>query len=154
VNQIRLLEVNYSNEIHNMILSHQELLQDKAMLNWNRDSIVEILKTEKAFGLVCVNEKTSKSELLAFVIYRDLINIAEILLLGTLVKRQSQGLMRTLFSSLKKDYPEIWLEVHELNTKACKLYEKENFKLDGIRPKYYTDGKSALVMSWKRGLAI
>jgi ribosomal-protein-alanine N-acetyltransferase len=40
---------------------------------------------------------------------------------------------------------EIWLEVHEGNDAARKLYEKQGFVAEGRRPRYYRDGGSAIL---------
>jgi ribosomal-protein-alanine N-acetyltransferase len=154
MNRIEKLGPQYAREIEAIVKDYQAQLENRAQLNWDFNSISEVVSGEKVIGLIYYDEKTSYIELLAFIIYRDLFSIAEVLLLGTKKERQSQGLMTTLINSLKGDYVEIWLEVHELNTKALQFYEKERFKIDGVRLKYYTDGKSALVMSWKRVLAI
>jgi ribosomal protein S18 acetylase RimI-like enzyme len=154
VRRIEELGFDHALEIYNIISEHQKQLQNTAQLNWKLESIVEILKSSRAIGFIQQAENSTKLEILAFIIFRDLKDISEVLLLGTKLEQQSQGLMKALFAKLKEDYQEIWLEVHELNIKAFRLYERELFNVDGVRPKYYTDGKAALVMSWKRVLAI
>lgn len=152
--RIEVLGSEHAEEIYNIINEHKQKLQNTAQLNWKFESIAEILKSSRVFGLIQPSEDKTKFEILAFIVFRDLIDVAEVLLLGTKFEYQSQGLMKELFVKLKEEYQEIWLEVHELNIKAFRLYEQELFKVDGVRPNYYTDGKAALVMSWKRVLAI
>ncbi len=48
----------------------------------------------------------------------------------------------SLFLKAKK----IFLEVKEDNFAAIKLYEEEDFKKIGIRSRYYSDGKDAILM--------
>jgi ribosomal protein S18 acetylase RimI-like enzyme len=155
---MRIKEVgsSHANEINNIISKYQKDHEYKAQLNWSIESISEILSLNKCIGFIPQYKEIVESDIdiLGFIIYRDLTNVAEILLLGTKIENQSQGIMRALISFLKENYSELWLEVHEQNTKAFQFYKKAGFKLDGVRLKYYTDGKAALVMSWKRGLAI
>lgn len=44
---------------------------------------------------------------------------------------------------------EIWLEVSHQNLAALKVYEKIGFHKVGHRPKYYSDGSDALLMTLK-----
>jgi ribosomal protein S18 acetylase RimI-like enzyme len=48
---------------------------------------------------------------------------------------------------VKNDF-EIWLEVSDLNLVAIKTYKACGFKTVGSRPQYYSDGSSAILMTW------
>lgn len=147
------LDAYYANEIYSIIQVYQNQSSNVAQINWNLKSICEVLQSNKAIGLIEGNEKTPQSKLLSFIIYKDMDEIVELLILASVFERQSQGLMGRLLTQLKSKFSEIWLEVHEENLRAIQFYNKEHFNLDGKRPKYYTDSKAALVMSWKRGIA-
>ena len=56
--------------------------------------------------------------------------------------------MEQLLSELIAQQPaetELWLEVHEANGPARKLYEKVCFVEVGKRPRYYADGGTAVL---------
>jgi ribosomal protein S18 acetylase RimI-like enzyme len=150
---IRILDGSHAQEVYSIILDYQNNFQNRAQFNWQFSSIKSVLKTDRAFGLFGSEEFSSSPNLTAFIIYKDLQGIAEILSLGTSIKWQRRGQMTQLLARVKKEYQEIWLEVHEDNEKAIHFYNKEDFILQRVRPKYYTDSKAAKVMSWKRCIA-
>lgn len=87
-------------------------------------------------------------ELIAFVLWRDTGAAWEISFLATQPNAQGQGVMSTLLEHLKANRPQdrpIWLEVHEQNRPARRLYEKIGFVQTGERPKYYSDGGAAIL---------
>lgn len=73
----------------------------------------------------------------------------EIWCLATHPQHQRKGLMSFLLSELQKRFVEIWLEVHESNIQAIRFYKHKEFQQVGSRPKYYKDGKDALLFTWK-----
>ena len=89
-----------------------------------------------------------ENQILAFVFFRELVEEIEISWLATDSAGWGRGhmgaLLRVLFDAYRHKR-EIWLEVHESNLAAQKLYEKLGFKLTGKRPRYYHDGASALL---------
>jgi [ribosomal protein S18]-alanine N-acetyltransferase len=88
----------------------------------------------------------------AFVLYRRQADIWDIVLLGTRVERQRQGLMDRLLSHLLLVRPagtEVWLEVHQGNVGAQNLYKKLGFRQVGRRPKYYRDGSDAILFNFR-----
>ena len=89
----------------------------------------------------------------AFILYRDQGAAWEISFLTTSPAARSQGLMRDLIVKMKADLPadkEIWLEVHELNLPARRLYEKAGFQKTGQRSRYYSDGGAAILYTFKK----
>jgi ribosomal-protein-alanine N-acetyltransferase len=103
-------------------------------------------------GLVlCGADSSSNKEILAFVLYRDVGEALEISFLATARNHLGKGYMAELLSSWLKQKPEskaIWLEVHEKNVPARKLYEKLGFRESGKRPRYYADGGAAVLYNY------
>lgn len=75
--------------------------------------------------------------------------IAEILMIVMQKAIVSQGLggcfLRAVVDDLqKKQFAEVWLEVHARNQRALALYQKMGFQITSRRPRYYPDGADAL----------
>lgn len=91
--------------------------------------------------------------LCAFLLYRFNPHAFEISTLATALKFRRQGWMEKLLvraiNALSQER-EIWLEVHESNQAAQKLYEKLGFSRVGERPNYYRDLKKAYLYSFPR----
>jgi len=89
-------------------------------------------------------------ELRGFVLYREMPGAWEISLVASHPRFRRQGYMEKLFAHLvaaKGQERELWLEVHEENVPAQKLYEKLGFKEVRRRPRYYKDGATAILYS-------
>jgi ribosomal protein S18 acetylase RimI-like enzyme len=87
----------------------------------------------------------------AFVFVWDIGSAWEISFLATDPAARGQGLMNKLIESLKSIRPAdkpLWLEVHEKNEPARKLYEKAGFTEVGRREKYYSDGGTAVLYNF------
>ena len=85
---------------------------------------------------------------LAFVCVRDVSEAYEISVLATGVSQQGKGVMRRLLQQVIEELGgkrHLWLEVHENNLNARKLYEKLGFVHTGTRGGYYRDGSAALL---------
>lgn len=111
---------------------------------WPMDLLGAELATAEAVGIF------EDEKLAGFVLYRDVPGAWEISLVVTHPDFRRRGLMETLIKHLiaaKGQNRELWLEVHQDNDAAQKLYEKLGFKLSGRRPRYYKDGATALLYS-------
>lgn len=100
---------------------------------------------EKGCGLGIFGEAY---RLKAFVIFSKVGPNYEINILATDREERRQGLMLTLIDYLRKSWAEgkeIWLEVHENNSAARNLYEKQGFIAEGRRTSYYRDGGAAIL---------
>lgn len=88
----------------------------------------------------------------AFILYRKTPLAFEISYLATRPEQKRTGHMLGLLEMLAIDARDlglqIWLEVHEDNTPAIRLYETFGFKPQGKRPKYYADGGSAILYNY------
>lgn len=88
--------------------------------------------------------------LVGAVLYRELPEAWEISLVVTSPAFRQRGYMQFLLKHLsdaKGQERELWLEVHEENVPAQKLYEKLGFKEVRRRPRYYKDGGTAIIYS-------
>ncbi|MGE0634629.1 MAG: GNAT family N-acetyltransferase [Pseudobdellovibrionaceae bacterium] len=98
----------------------------------------------------------SSSELCSLLCFRMSQAAWEISIVATNPLFQKQGCAEFLLSSFLEEFrnapepfvkhdSEVWLEVHEQNIKAIRLYEKMGFSKVGRRPRYYTDGSAAIL---------
>lgn len=110
---------------------------------WNKDLLKHELKISQGIGL-----RVEGEGLTSFVLYRHFDEHREITILATKPNRQRKGDMRFLLTYLlerRSPGERIWLEVHEHNEPARQLYGKLGFIEVGRRPKYYRDGKDAIL---------
>ncbi len=113
--------------------------------SWTSFKIEEELKVSVAWGL-WVSET-----LWAFVLWRETSDAFEIMALGTDPSSRRQGAMGTLLKHLIAGCQKsIWLEVHEFNLSAIKLYQDLGFQRSGMRKNYYSDGAAAVLMTFLR----
>jgi ribosomal-protein-alanine N-acetyltransferase len=111
---------------------------------WPADLLGAEMASAEAVGIF------EGDELAGFVLYREVPDAWEISLVATHPHFQRRGVMEQLIRHMiaaKGQARELWLEVHESNESAQKLYEKLGFKLTGRRPRYYKDGATALLYS-------
>lgn len=113
--------------------------------NWTDESLKSELMAGKGVGI------WEQGTLIAFILFRDAVDVREITLLCTDPRFQRSGVMKKLFIGFAalKPYKEIWLEVHEKNSKALNFYKKMNFEETGRRPRYYADGSDAILMIYR-----
>lgn len=110
---------------------------------WTKESLKHEMKLSQGIGL-----RVDGLGLISFVLYRHFDEHREITILATRPGRQRQGNMRDLLTFLlerKSPGERIWLEVHEGNEPARRLYSQIGFVEVGRRPKYYRDGKDAVL---------
>lgn len=111
---------------------------------WPKDLLGAEMATAEAVGVF------DGDVLAGFVLYRDLPEAFEISLVASHPQFRRRGFMEKLFAHLidaKGQDKELWLEVHEENVPAQKLYEKLGFKEVRRRPRYYKDGATAILYS-------
>lgn len=125
----------------------QAIHQEQGMLAqfyWPDDLLGAEMATAEIIGVL------EGEEIAGVVMYRELPQAWEISLVATHPKFRKQGYMNYLFKHLinaKSRERELWLEVHEENVAAQKLYEKLGFKETRRRPRYYKDGATAILYS-------
>lgn len=90
-------------------------------------------------------------QLMAFLVVANRGSVSEFTVLAT--RKGARGWMRLLMDEVITKWvqsDEIWLEVHESNLRAIQLYESLQFQRVGCRPRYYSDGATAIQMTLKR----
>lgn len=109
---------------------------------WPESMILESLRNHRGWALA------DTQGVVAFVLIQVLPDAWEILHLATHPRGRRQGLMRRLLDCilpLRASDKRVWLEVHEANNPACRLYESIGFKEVGRRVSYYSDGGAAVL---------
>ncbi len=115
--------------------------------NWTDQQFNAELKEQES--LIASDENGDPQ---AFILYRKTPLAFEISYLATRPEKKRSGYMQRLLELLAIDARDlglqIWLEVHEANTPAIRLYETFGFKAKGKRSKYYADGGSAILYNY------
>lgn len=113
---------------------------------WNQGQFLDELSRAKSVGYF------EGDDLRAFILFRVYEGDAEITLLVTHPGFRRKGYMKVLLGHLMEKTHQIkslWLEVHEKNDPAQRLYQSLGFLKQGLRPRYYRDGGSALLLEYK-----
>jgi ribosomal-protein-alanine N-acetyltransferase len=112
---------------------------------WPQEALEGELWTAEGWGAF------HQGKLRAFALYRFNPQAFEISVVATALYERKQGWMEKLLTkavdALSQER-EVWLEVHENNLAAQKLYEKLGFSRVGERPSYYRDLKKAYLYSF------
>lgn len=111
---------------------------------WPQDLLGAEMATAEALGVF------EGEVLTGFVLYRELPDVWEISLVASHPQWRRKGMMEALLrhmAAAKGQGRSLWLEVHEENVGAQKLYEKLGFREVRRRPRYYKDGASAILYS-------
>lgn len=88
--------------------------------------------------------------LLAYVIYQAVLDEAEIVSIFVKPDYRRKGLASNLLKTIQKKYTSIFLEVNEKNYTAVNLYKKLGFVTYRLRPNYYHNTDTAILMKWSR----
>lgn len=115
---------------------------------WSYDLIQQSLEAPMtyAFGLF------QQSQCCAYAIFQIIFTEGHILNLAVDTPFQRQGVGRRLLDAVlelgrTRGVQSFFLEVRPTNEGARKLYERRGFHQLFVRPHYYSNGESALVMS-------
>lgn len=117
-------------------------------LPWSRQSYEELSRIQ-SLHIRVVKEK---DELLAYMVFQEVLDEIELHNIGVRLDKQGQGLggllMEELLARAEQNHvKQIYLLVRVSNFKAIRLYEKYHFKKGGHRKAYYSDNQEdALVM--------
>lgn len=94
------------------------------------------------------NYLENQSNIVGYIIYKNSINIIEIIEIAISKQNQKKGYANKLLSETLKNFKiDVYLEVEHNNYNAIKLYEKNNFKNIHIRKNYYGKFRDAIIMS-------
>jgi ribosomal protein S18 acetylase RimI-like enzyme len=138
-------------DFENLAKLYQKLnlaVTNAAVFNWNHQKALDELNVSESILLLDPLSLNIQS----FVTYRIYPDRFEISAIGTDPELGQRGLAGKVLEVLQskatqRDLP-IWLEVHESNESALKLYRKFGFKLINTRKSYYPDGGHAFVMQF------
>ncbi len=144
---IRSLAQSDADSAHEILTLCQPISVTTDLPNWTLTQVKEELSHAQSVG------SWSGECLEAFIFYR-VVNSAlwEIDFLATRPAARCRGVMKSLMIHLCAQLPagaEIWLEVHQDNLQARRLYEKSGFLRVGIRPGYYQQKGAAILYSFK-----
>lgn len=119
-----------------------------ATFNWTGSSLADEIGKSQTWGL------WRDATLCAIACFRGHPEALELTACLTLASERRRGCM---FSLLKEAIPKVlsgsgvqkvWLEVHESNTAALKVYRKLGFLSVGSRAHYYKDGGTAILLEY------
>ncbi len=142
-------EITSSAEMSQLAVLYQDIANQTsaAFFNWTEVTALDEIQNSKNFAI------KENDQILAFVTFRQYPDRLEIMALGTSPSVVKRGFGKKVCEMLKNyanlhNLP-VWLEVHELNKSALKLYLKCGFSVVQTRKGYYQDGASALVMTYR-----
>ena len=115
-----------------------QLHQQSFFKGWERAVFHEFLRTPLTFGLKIEDD----GALVAYLMWREILDEAEILTLVVAPSSRQKGhgstLLTTLFKILKdKGITQLFIEVAEDNEAAISFYTNHGFIFMGKRPHYY-----------------
>lgn len=115
---------------------------------WSDRQLEESLKKGEGWGIW-----DSGPTLYSFALIQELNpSLFELHLMMTHPHFARKGHMERLFQgwiSMQESPWTLWLEVHKDNIEAQKFYKKLEFKKDGFRKNYYSDGGDAVLYTLK-----
>lgn len=119
---------------------------------WSREAYLAELKNPMAHYIVL----TQENAVVAYGGFWQILDEGHITNIAVKKSERGRGLgtvlMRRLLSEAQKlKITALTLEVRASNTAAQHLYQKFGFQCAGIRPGYYPDGESAVIM-WREEL--
>lgn len=126
------------------LVKFQSALEDREEeLGWSNSQIYEHIQKGHPWIV-----HVEKGEARAFILYVETDRVIEVTYTETLKDHRGKGQMYGLFSNLISGYSEklFWLDVHEGNVPARRLYQKLGFKNNGLRKGYYRDGGDCLLL--------
>lgn len=117
----------------------------RVSFGWDQSNILKHVKKYNWPGVLLQR----KAELASLVLYRKLSNVIEIHYLETSPLLLRQGCMESLLTRLIHQHADcaFWLDVHQENEAAVKLYQKLGFEQTGLRRGYYRDGGTCLQLT-------
>ena len=112
---------------------------------WSKNALAEELSNENSYFLVAVSD-----EVMGYIGVQEICGEAYITNVAVFGKHRKLGIGRALLNAAcdgakGRGCEFITLEVRESNAPAIKLYEKFNFKVVGIRKKYYNNIDDAII---------
>ena len=137
-------QISDMNEAWEVLSKIQGQIPNPLGIVWTPSQLFAAIETGKCWSLE-VDDR-----LKALAIFQDRCVAQELQLILVDPSWQRRGLARQLLREALGNignHEEIWLEVREANGPARHLYESLGFVQVGTRPKYYTDGSTAILYS-------
>lgn len=109
--------------------------------NWDESKLLQELRANSHYSLVVAGQ------LRVLITYKEIFPEAEINFVLKRYKAPSEEAQKALTHLIdnRRQITKWWLEVHEKNLAAQKIYLKVGFEQVSIRKNYYPDGGSALI---------
>lgn len=142
----RAIQVADSERIFLIIEESRKTTQFPIGPIWSLAHVAEECRSHHGWVSVAPDNKIE-----AFILYREGVDSVEITFLATSIDARGHGRMHSLLLHLVRNLKPgnaVWLEVHENNLPARRLYEKIGFQEVGRRPKYYADGGAAVLYNY------
>ena len=140
----------------NSDLDQIEVIEAKAYgeVHWTRDNFIAEINNSVGDYRVLVKDD---SEILGYIGAWVVVDEMHITTVATAEKYLRKGVAETLlassiFQAMQNDVKCLTLEVRISNIKAQKLYEKYEFKHQGIRKRYYEDNHEAALILWTENI--
>lgn len=127
------------------------LIEDaEIFIPWSKDAIKSLLKEDNIIFRVLLND----NDVIGYYSFAHIVDEGHINNIAVKKEYQSKGFGTMLMNDMidiakQKNIVALTLEVEEGNDKAINLYKKFDFKVEGVRKKYYKNTKDALIM-WRR----
>lgn len=114
---------------------------------WSQWQLASELAQPSALGVVA---HEADGGLVGYVLFRRILDEAELLRLAVTRERQRRGVATALVARGLDELRSFgcataFLEVRADNVPAIRFYESDNWQLTGRRPRYYPDGSDALL---------
>ena len=127
-----------------------EIENESFAIPWSRKSIEKELSNNIAIYVVAVE----KEKVIGYGGMWHIVNEGHITNIAVQKDYRQKGIGNAIINKLfeiakEKEMIGLTLEVRKSNIPALKLYRKNGFKLEGIRPEYYEDNKEDAYIMWK-----
>jgi ribosomal-protein-alanine N-acetyltransferase len=119
---------------------------------WSENSLKAEIESSLSFVVRALDPENGDF-ICGFIFLRLVIDAYEISYLATAESSRRRGVMKSLLAraallAAESQLP-LWLEVHENNVGARRLYEKFGFTQVGQRPYYYADRGTAILYNYR-----
>lgn len=135
-----ILNLSISNFNNDQITDVLSIEQQSQYSSWTKQMFLAEAENKFSFFKTIKND----NKIIGYIIYRIVFDEAEIL--NIVIDKNFRGLKIgkkllhfAIEDIIKKNCKVIFLEVHQNNIIAQKLYEQTGFRKYGIRQKYYSD---------------
>lgn len=113
---------------------------------WELKAFERELELDYSYPFVLEKE----GKIIGYIILWQVYDEANLMTFAVKKEYQGQGygkeLLKSAIEYFRGRVKRISLDVRRSNIKAIRLYQSLGFKIEGLRPKYYSDGEDALQM--------